>query len=71
MNHQRLAKWLPYLFLTMMAMEFVFIQMRTGRLIIGSDSIFTLTKFMKQSSKSRIIISATSCRFTPFTKAGG
>ncbi len=40
MNHQRLAKWLPYLFLTMMAMEFVFIQMRTGRLIIGSDSIF-------------------------------
>ncbi|MFR0600841.1 hypothetical protein [Lactobacillus equicursoris] len=40
MNHQKLAKWLPYLFLTMMAMEFVFIQMRTGRLIIGSDSIF-------------------------------
>lgn len=40
MNHQRLAKWLPYLFLTMMAMEFVFIQMRTGRLVIGSDSIF-------------------------------
>lgn len=40
MNRKKLGKWLPYLFLTMMAAEFVFIQMRTGRLIIGSDSIF-------------------------------
>lgn len=53
MNHQKLAKWLPYLFLTMMAIEFVFIQMRTGRLIIGSDSIFHFNQIYEAEEQNQ------------------